>query len=521
MKTLAGIRHSRWKYWFWLGPILVILGLAAGIISGAWSAVPLALVIGGLMILGLGLLLIGFGHKGFWGRRSTQVGTNALLSILGFVVILGLINFVALRYPARLDLTEKQFLSLAPQSQTVVRNLQQPIKITVFDSQPEPRMQMLLEEYQRQGRGQFRFDFVDPQAQPGMAQRYGVKNPGEIFLESGQRVEALNEGFTEANLTAAIQRLSRDRRSQVYFTQGHGELPSAGGQGSLSKVMQALQAEGMPAKPLNLLQQGEIPADATTIVVAGVKRPFLDAEVTLLSQYLQQGGSLLLLIDPETNPGLNPLLQNWEIQLDGRLVVDASGAGQLVGLGPAVPLVTQYGQHPITKEFEPGAVSFFPLAQAVDVKSTASQEAVPLLFTGEQSWAESNPDSTELEFDPQSDRKGPLILGFAIRRPLQGQEQGQPKAGATSAESRLVVIGDSDFATDALFSQGLNGSLALNTITWLSNRTDLILGIRPKEATNRRLNLTAQTSRIVNGVALGLLPLAAFSGAGILWWRQR
>lgn len=516
MKTILGICPSRWKALFWLGPLLLVVGLSVGIISGTWGTLALGLVMAGLALLSLWLLLSLSLRQGFWSRRSTQVSTNALISILAFCTILGLLNWVALRYPTRLDVTEKQFLSLAPQSQQVLRNLRQPVSVTVFDAQPEPRMQMLLEEYERLGRDRFQFRFVDPQAQPGLAQRYGIQNSGEIVLESGQRIEPLEETFSEANLTAALQRLSSDRRSQIYFTQGHGELPLQGGQGSLSKLLQALQAENLLTQPLNLLQR-QIPEDATVIVVAGAKQAFLDAEVSLLQQYLQRGGSLLLLIDPETQTGLEPLLQDWQIQLDRRLIVDASGAGQLVGLGPAVPLVTQYGEHPITQDFEAGAVSFFPLAQAVEAKPTSGIEASPLLFTGEQSWAERNPDSAELQFDPERDRRGPLTLGVALRRPAaEPQTAAQPKA-----ESRLVVIGDSDFATDGLFGQGLNGSLSLNTVTWLSNRTDLALGIRPKEATDRRLNLTPQTNRVIYWFALGLLPLAAFSAAGTLWWQQR
>jgi len=516
MKTILGIRHSRWQALFLLGPLLLVVGLSAGIISGTWGALPLGLVIAGLALISLWFLLGDWLRKGVWSRRSTQVSTNALISVLAFATILGLLNVVALRYPARLDVTEKQFLSLAPQSQQVLKNLRQPVNVTVFDAQPEPRMQMLLEEYERLGRDRFQFQFVDPQAQPGLAQRYGVKNPGEIVLESGQRVEPLEEKFSEANLTAALQRLTSDRRSQIYFTQGHGELPLQGGQGSLSKVLQALQAENLLTQPLNLLQQ-QIPQDGRVVVVAGAKQAFLNAEVSLLENYLRRGGSLLLLIDPETQTRLEPLLQAWKVELDRRLIVDASGAGQLVGLGPAVPLVTQYGQHPITQDFEAGAVSFFPLAQAVDVKPAPGLKATPLLFTGEQSWGERNPNSAELQFDPERDRKGPLTLGVALRRPAaEDQSAAQPRA-----ESRLVVIGDSDFATDGLFGQGLNGSLILNTVTWLSNRTDLALGIRPKEATDRRLNLTPQTNRVIYWFALGLLPLAAFSAAGTLWWYQR
>lgn len=513
---MTGNLKASLKYIFWLGPLLIILGLSAGIVSGTWGLLPLGLLITGLVVLGLGVSWADIFGKGFWGRRSTQVGANAVIASLAFLVLIGLVNVLGVRYSTRIDLTEQRFFFLAPQSQQVLRNLKQPVKVVLFETEPQPAIRTLLESYQRQGKGLFRFEFIDPQAQPGLAQRYGAKNPGDVFLESGQRVEPLEEMFAEANLTPAIQRVTSDRRSQVYFIQGHGELPLTAGQGSLSEALKSLKAESMITQPLNLIQRQQIPADANVIVIAGAKQPFLDVEVKLLRQYLQQGGSLLLMLDPETKTGLEPLLQDWGIKLDSRLIVDASGSGQLVGLGPAVPLVTRYGQHPITKDFAPEAVSFFPLAQAVDIQPSKAFEVSPLLFTGDQSWAESSPDSAQLQFDSTRDRKGPLTLGVAIRRANQ-----QPTQQAARAETRLVVIGDSDFATNGLIGKGLNGEIVLNAITWLSNRQDLAMAIRPKEAINRRLDLTPQTSRVVSLIALGLLPLAAFGTAGIFWWRQR
>jgi ABC-type uncharacterized transport system involved in gliding motility auxiliary subunit len=67
----------------------------------------------------------------------------------------------------------------------------------------------------------------------------------------------------------------------------------------------------------------------------------------------------MLLIDPRTSPRLGSLLDDWGVTLDDRIVLDTSGTGQLVGLGPAAPLVTQYPDHPITSDFGNGR-SFFP-----------------------------------------------------------------------------------------------------------------------------------------------------------------
>lgn len=524
MKTLTPKFKIRWQWiqaGFWLGPILIALGLAIALVSGSWGPLPLGCLIAGGGVLSLWLLVQTRGISGIWGYRSTQASTNALLATLAMVTILGLLNFVAVRYPSRWDLTEQQFFSLSPQTQEVLQNLPQPVKVLVFNPQPEPASRTLLEQYQRQGTPNFTFEFIDPQAQPGLAQKYKIRNAGDVVLESDKRTLPLEQRLTEANLTPAIARVVSNRQSHAYIIQGHGEASLEPGQESLSEAVQALTDKSINVLPLNLLESPKIPENADVIVIPGPKRSFLEAEVQLLQDYLQQGGNLLLMLEPETQPKLDKLLQDWGITLDNRLVVDASGAGQLIGLGPAFPLVTRYGNSPITKDFAQG-VSFYPLAQAVQVQEKPNQQVTELLFTSEQSWAESDPDSPELTFDPQRDRQGPLVLGVKIVRSLDpAPKANPPQAQPQPKQARLIVIGDANFATDGSFGQGLNGDLFLNAVTWLSDRPDQVLSIRPKEATNRRLELTAQKGRLLTLLGLGILPLGAFGAAAGLWWRRR
>jgi ABC-type uncharacterized transport system involved in gliding motility auxiliary subunit len=264
-----------------------------------------------------------------------------------------------------------------------------------------------------------------------------------------------------------------------------------------------------------------------------------DQEVKALSGYLKQGGSLLLMIEPNTDPGLNSLLKDWGVQLENRLAVDASA---LEGFGPAVPVVTQYGEHPITKDFGNG-ISFYPLARPVDITPISGIQATSLLITNEQSWAESDLESQDLQFNPESDRQGPLTLGVALSRKVEAPSKSKQSATATSpeaspkpsptnspalaesdkkpAESRLVVVGDADFATDGLFEQQLNGDVFLNSGVWLSKQDEQLLSIRPKEAKNRRINLTPQQANILGLTSLLLVPLIGFGTAAILWWQRR
>ena len=523
MKTVAK-KQNYWKYLFWLGPFLILMGLSAGVVSGIWGQLPLGLLISGIVLSGLWLLFQAYTNN-WWNRRSTQAGTNALVATLSVLVILGFVNFLATRYTTRIDYTETGIFTLAPESKQLVRNLSQPVKVWVFDKDRNSQDRELLENYRRQG-SQFSFEYVDPQAQPGLAQQFGVKQFGDVYIEAGKQrrlVQTLNpqERLSEVQLTTKLQQVTSDRTQSVYFLQGHGENSISGEQGGLSVAIAALRDKNFTNKPLNLLQQSSVPKDANAIVVAGPKRPLLAPEVKALSTYLNSGGNLMVMIDPNTDPGLDSLLQNWGISFDKRLIVDPQGAA--LGLGPAVPVVTNYGQHPITKDFGNG-FSFYRGARPIDTKPVAGVQATPILITSPESWAESDLNNQEVQFNPESDRQGPLTLGIALTRKVAAASNSNAKTQKSSPspnEAKLVAIGSSAFALNGLFEQQLNGDVFLNSVSWLSNSDQQLLSIRPKEPKNRRLNLTPPQVNLLGWTALAIVPLIGFAGAGILWWLRR
>ena len=132
MKALSTSRkYLRWL--LWPGLALTTAGLVAGFID-TWSTLPIGLLVAGLVLTLVSLVLGGFGYRSFWQNRSTQAGTNAVLATLSMLLILGIINFLSVQYAPRIDLTEAGLFTLAPESRSVVTNLDQPVNVVVFDS---------------------------------------------------------------------------------------------------------------------------------------------------------------------------------------------------------------------------------------------------------------------------------------------------------------------------------------------------------------------------------------------------
>ena len=550
---------KHWRYLFWSGPILTIMGISAGVVSGGWTSIPLGLIISGLVIIGLWVVFLGRGSNPqqpqFWNRRSTQVSTNALVSTIAVFVILGLINFMVSRHPTRIDLTEEQLFTLSPESQQVVRS-SPAIKVWIFDGQQNSQDRDLLENYQRQN-SKFLFEFVDPEANPGLASSFAIKNSGEnrdvyLELQSSKRrqfVQSISPQtrLSENRITSGILQLTSDRRSKIYFLQGHGERSLDSGQGAISQAAQALKDKNFVGEPLNLGLTEKVPVDAVAVMVVGPVRPLLESETKALQDYLNQGGNLLVAVDPTLKSGLDNLLTLWGVKLDDRVVINASDR-QVRGKGPTAVVIAQYGEHPITKDFR-NSNSIYPLARPVEITPVPGVQSTPLLLTDPNSWAESNLKEQPLKLNG-GDRPGPIALGAAFSRQVTPSAQPSPSPSVSpspqasvspapspsiaaapsppaspliqgSRESRLVVFGNSSFATDGLFGQYLNGDVFVNSVSWLSQQEQQPLSIRPKDLKNRRITLTNEQASVLGFIALVAVPLLGLTSAGVVWWRRR
>ena len=496
-----------------LGIILLTAGLVAGAIGEQWSPLVILLIVIGTAIV-CGGLYLALENSKFWQQRSTQVGTNALVATTAVLAILISINFVAVRYSLRLDLTENQIFTLSPQSQEIVANLKQPLKVWLFVRKPNQEDRELLENYSRYN-SQFEFEFVDPNINITQAENFKIKEIGEIYLEYGEKKQLiqtlkLNENLTESKLTNEIAKIQRDRSFSLYFLQGHGEPALDTSEGGLMQAVSSLKESGYTVESFNLATSSQIPKNTDVIVIASPKRPLLIGEVKAIQEYLKAGGKLMLMLNANINPGLETILKDWGIQLDDRLLIDASGTGRILGLGPATTIVTNYGNHPITKDFRNG-ISLYPLARGITTTGVTGVVAEPILITSAQTWAESDVNSEQLTFDLETDILGPINLAVALTR----------NDAESGTESRLIVVGNSTFATNGWFKQQLNGDFFLNSVSWLVNEDDSSLSIRPREAVDRRLNLTPLQGRILFWLAIVIMPLIGLIGAGVTWWRRR
>jgi len=402
----------------------IALGVAGGIairVTGVTSNLYLGLVAAGVIFGLIWLIWLFRQTTGFWGRRSTQSGANVLVSTVAVLIILTVVNYLAFRYPVTLDLTENQRFTLAAQSQSLVTNLDKSLKVWVFDDAPNERDKKLLENYQ-QFSDQFSFEFVNPDRNPKIVQDFNVQNKGDVYLEYGDKKQLVQnlisfgqrETLSEIQLTNAIEKIKRDGILQLYLVQGHGELPLNTDKTGLSEAIKALENKGFAVSPLNLVTDGGIPDDADTLIIAGPERKFLAPEVQALQEYSDRGGNVLVMVSPSVDAGLDPLLTPWGVSLDPRLVIDLSGSGSAFGLDPTIPILNQYGNHPITEKLQ-GAIAIFPFVRPVATTEKPGIKATTLLEASSAMFA-TQTLTEDLEPDPETDLIGPFDIAVALER---------------------------------------------------------------------------------------------------------
>ncbi len=463
-------------------------------------------------VLFLAGIVIGFGAiVKFFSRRSSQLGTNTTILALGVLLILSLLNFVSYRHHKRFDLTTEKLYTLSDQTKKIMRGLQQDVTVARFAKNEDPQLADLMKEY-RNASSHIKFEDVDPTQKPDVAQEYGATHMGDVIVAAGtkhQPVEAsgLEGNPSEQDITTAILKVTRNTVKTVCFVTGHGEKSLSDSDATgYSLVDQGLKKEGYNTNSINLVKENGVPSSCDIVVIAGPTQGYFPEEAGLVSKFLDDGGKVLIEVDPQTDPKLSRIFEAWNINVGDNVVVDASGVGRLFGTGPATPLVVDYGDSPITKSLQ-GGMTFFNLARTVSIadKAKSDPQAVELLKTSERSFT--IPKLVrEVQYNPKT--AGPLSLGLAASRTV----------GEKSA--RLVVIGDSDFAENQWLNLQRNGDLFFNTIDWLAQDENLI-SIRPKTQTARHITLTEGQMASLQWLELFFLPgLVVIVGMGI-WWKRR
>ncbi|MBI4400634.1 MAG: Gldg family protein [Nitrospirae bacterium] len=500
-----------------IGALGALLGVAGFIIySLAPEHLWLVTLCEGIALIGLIVFFVAHFEtfKAFSARRSTRLGFHSVLMVLLLAGILVIVNFLAARHAKRWDLSETQHFTLAPQTHRVLRSLNREVKVTVFAQergQAFTTYRDLLDSY-RQESDKIKMEFVDPERRPGVARQYGITRADTAVFESGTQSTRVTVP-SEAELTGALIRISKDTKKQVLFLEGHGERSVADQEkGGFSTAKEALGKQGYEVDTLMLLKEQAVPENTSVLVLGGPRRPVTREEKDRIVRYVDGGGRLLVLLDPDSQADIDDLLKQWGIEAGRGILVDLQdrlAQGDLTAL-----MVRTFTEHEITQDFTFAVL--FPVSRHLAIREDpgAKWDIVPLARTSARSWAETN--LTDLKarvysFSATEDVQGPLPLAAALT-PKKAPEEGKRRPA-------IVVVGNSAFASNAYINFPGNTDFLLHALGWLVEERELI-SITPKEPAFRPFIPNPAQERILLYVQVLLLPSVTFL-YGMAMWRKR
>lgn len=447
--------------------------------------------------------------------RTAKMGGYSVVLALIVLAILVAVNVLFSVLPSKFtqfDISAAQLYSLTSDTKVVATNLDKDVTIYWITQagQESTVLDKLLDRYQDLS------DLItvvkkDPDIYPTFAQQYTDETVvnNSLVVECGDKSRyisyddiyqvdtasyyttgSVSQSFDgEGQITSAIDYVVSDELPKIYLLSGHGEV-------ALSDTFsnELTRSNYETVEDFSLLNVDEIPEDCDALLINAPTSDISDEELTMLRDYVQGGGKLLVLSGPQKEASLtnlDTLLADYDVTVSDGIVVDTDRE-HYAFTAPYV-LMPDIESSDITDPLtEESSHVIVPIAQGLTVGSNGSVTA--LLTTSDEAFNKAAGYAMTTYEKEDGDTDGPFTLAVSITD--------------STAEGKIVWVA-SDYLLDDTYnsySSGANLDLVMNGLSWMIGKNDAV-SIRAKSLNNSYLTISSSSATVLKVVMIDVIPV--------------
>lgn len=422
----------------------------------------------------------------------------AALSIALGVALVFPVNYLANAH--KWDKDVAYFRTTRPGESTLAlaRTLSEPVKVSLFyppGSSVAEELKPYFDELAATSGGKLTVAQVDQAVDPKLSEELKVRENGTIVFQQGEASEKLKiaTDFDKAkkdlkkldsNVQKNLLKVSRGPRV-AYLSVGHGEASTKEKDDpfhKLSAFKNYLESQNYKVKNLGANEglTNTVPDDASVVVIAAPEKPFLAEEEAAIATYVQKGGRLLVMTDPERDP-LDGILGKLGLQA-GRVPLANLKYHLSAGRGKAdnvLLVTTRFGSHEAVKTLSSKNtemyVGFSTVSKITEVPGGLGKASV-ILRAPDGTWEDADGDREQ----GAAEKSESYNIGYAVSGPAPDAPK-DPKA-TKPPEFRALVIGDVSLLSDMIVMNSAgNQQFALDGLRWLIGDEEIAGNVENEE----------------------------------------
>lgn len=460
-------------------------------------------------------------------RRAMAAGLQAALG----VALIFPVNYIASQKEWSWDVSYFKVTAPGESTLRLVSTLDEPIEVDLFyppGNDVAAELRAYFEPLEAASGGKLTVNLVDQALDPKKAEALKVRENGHVLFTRGEQSERVRIQTEMSKAKRELKKLDETVQKNLlklargprnaYLLVGHGEASPKvqdDPRRKLGVFKTALEQQGFKVKNLGAMEGSTtgVPDDADLVIVASPTKALMPEEITVLSAYLDQGGRLLVLADPDTDK-LPELTAKVGLRVGGVPVASAVMAKiQELRPDPHILATNSFGTHAVTstlsKKSSEAYIYGYGFSALEELADVPTKRQV-LVRANEKSWLDTNRDRQKTA----EEASGGFPLVIAATAPVT-QADGAP------GEWRAIVVGNTSVFADFFLDRSVaNQILLLDALRWLAGDEEIV-GATENEEDVRIEHTSDENEAWFYGTIFGMPLLVLAFGALFTTLRKR